>query len=71
MTAPFRYVKSALTAPIFGSPDLVAMLEKLHPFGERFGEPEDISRVALFLASDDARWVNGHTLTVDGGFTAQ
>jgi NAD(P)-dependent dehydrogenase (short-subunit alcohol dehydrogenase family) len=47
------------------------MIEKLHPFGERFGEPEDVSRIAVFLASDDARWVNGAPITVDGGFTAQ
>ena len=65
------YVKSALTAPIFGMPDVVKMIEKQHPFGERFGEPEDVSRIAVFLASDDARWVNGAPITVDGGFTAQ
>jgi NAD(P)-dependent dehydrogenase (short-subunit alcohol dehydrogenase family) len=65
------YVKSALTAPILGSEEIVKMIEKLHPFGERFGEPEDVSRIAVFLASDDARWVNGAPITVDGGFTAQ
>ena len=65
------YVKSALTAPIFGLPDVVKMIEKQHPFGERFGEPEDVSRIAVFLASDDARWVNGAPIVVDGGFTAQ
>ncbi|HLG93089.1 MAG TPA: SDR family oxidoreductase, partial [Acidimicrobiales bacterium] len=31
------------------------------------GEPEDIADVALFLASDAARWITGHTLVVDGG----
>ena len=65
------YVQSALTAPIFTQPDLVESIKKLHPFGQRFGEPEDLSRVAVFLASDDARWVNGCPLTVDGGYTAQ
>ena len=65
------YVKSNLSAPIFRNPDIVGMIEKLHPFGERFGEPEDVSRIAVFLASDDARWVNGSALTVDGGFTCQ
>ena len=65
------YVKSALTAPILGSEEIVKAIEKLHPFGERFGEPEDVSRIAVFLASDDARWVNGAPITVDGGFTAQ
>lgn len=65
------YVKSNLTAPIQGDAELIKSIEKLHPFGERFGEPEDVSRIAVFLASDDARWVNGHPMVVDGGFVAQ
>jgi 3-oxoacyl-[acyl-carrier protein] reductase len=36
------------------------------PFG-RPGEPEDIARVALFLASDDSAWVTGERITVSGG----
>ena len=39
------------------------------PLG-RFGEPEDVARAALFLASDDARYITGHTLAVDGGYLA-
>ena len=33
----------------------------------RLGQPEDISEVAAFLASDDAAYVSGATLYVDGG----
>jgi 3-oxoacyl-[acyl-carrier protein] reductase len=36
------------------------------PLG-RFGQPGDIAPVAVFLASDDARWVTGETLVVSGG----
>ena len=36
------------------------------PWG-RFGSPEDIAKVALFLASDLASWVTGQTIVVDGG----
>src|SRR5690242_19807940 len=39
------------------------------PLG-RFGEPEDVARAALFLASDEADYVTGHTLAVDGGYLA-
>jgi NAD(P)-dependent dehydrogenase (short-subunit alcohol dehydrogenase family) len=37
-----------------------------HPLG-RIAEPEDVARVALFLASDDAAFVNGVDIVVDGG----
>jgi NAD(P)-dependent dehydrogenase (short-subunit alcohol dehydrogenase family) len=40
-----------------------------HPLG-RFGDPDDIAKAVLYLASDDASWVTGQTLVVDGGFTA-
>lgn len=34
---------------------------------KRLGEPDDIANAALFLASDLASWITGHTLVVDGG----
>ena len=36
----------------------------------RLGEPRDIADAALFLASDEARWITGVVLPVDGGYTA-
>ena len=43
---------------------------KTIPLG-RMGMPEEIAAGAAFLASDDARYVTGHTLVVDGGLLAQ
>jgi NAD(P)-dependent dehydrogenase (short-subunit alcohol dehydrogenase family) len=39
------------------------------PMG-RFGEADEVARAALFLASDDASFITGHTLAVDGGYLA-
>jgi 3-oxoacyl-[acyl-carrier protein] reductase len=33
----------------------------------RIGEPEDVAKVVTFLASDQAQWVTGETICVDGG----
>ena len=37
---------------------------------ERYATPEEVAAAALFLVSDDARYITGHTLAVDGGFLA-
>ena len=37
-----------------------------HPLG-RLGQPEDVARVALFLASDDASYLNAIDIVIDGG----
>jgi NAD(P)-dependent dehydrogenase (short-subunit alcohol dehydrogenase family) len=39
------------------------------PLG-RAGTPEDVARLALFLASDDSSWITGAAIALDGGFTA-
>jgi NAD(P)-dependent dehydrogenase (short-subunit alcohol dehydrogenase family) len=46
------------------------MLEAIHPWG-RIGRPQDIAKMALFLAGDGASWCTGQAYIVDGGYTAQ
>lgn len=45
-------------------------LDSLHPIGH-VGEPEDIAYGALYLASDESKFVTGSELVIDGGYTAQ
>jgi NAD(P)-dependent dehydrogenase (short-subunit alcohol dehydrogenase family) len=47
-----------------------AYIEQAHPIG-RMGEAEEIARAVVFLSSDDAAFVIGHSMAVDGGFTAR
>jgi NAD(P)-dependent dehydrogenase (short-subunit alcohol dehydrogenase family) len=45
-------------------------MAKLHPLGT-LGEPEDVAWGVLYLASDEARFVTGSELVIDGGYTAR
>ncbi|MFO0995273.1 MAG: SDR family oxidoreductase [Alphaproteobacteria bacterium] len=62
-------VRTAMSHETMTNPERNAFTRALHPMGH-LGEPEDIAGAAFFLASDDARWITGVALPVDGGFTA-
>jgi NAD(P)-dependent dehydrogenase (short-subunit alcohol dehydrogenase family) len=66
------YIKTGLTKSLYEAPDADAFIkENLRvPLG-RWGEPEDLGRVAAFLASDDAAYISGQSIVVDGGLTAR
>ena len=46
-----------------------AQLASMHPMG-RVARPEEIADAVLFLCSDRASFITGHTLVIDGGFVA-
>ncbi|HXF61101.1 MAG TPA: glucose 1-dehydrogenase [Caldilineaceae bacterium] len=50
-------------------PHVFERLTRWYPLG-RVGQPEDVARAALFLASDEAAWITGAVLNVDGGLMA-
>lgn len=61
-------VETRFAAAIVGNKDLVEMETKRTPLG-RYAQPDEIAGAALYLASDAASFVTGHTLVVDGGRT--
>lgn len=63
------YIKTELTQPLVDDPVFSEWLIK-HTPSRRWGDVEDLAPAAVFLASDAARFVNGHILYVDGGITA-
>ena len=64
------YFKTELTAPLAADPRFDAWLVNRTP-SRRWGELDaDLGPAAVFLASDAARFVNGHILYVDGGLSA-
>ena len=63
------FTRTPLLDALLKDPDKAARLVKLHPLG-RLGTPEDIASAVLFLASEQASWITGQALAVDGGFSA-
>lgn len=60
------FIETRLTKPLIDNPPAISEYLKTIPMG-RVGQPEDIADAALFLASDDSRYMTGHCLVVDGG----
>jgi len=64
------FLKTAMTAGNWGDEAREEEMRKLTPWGE-WGRVEDVARLAVSLASEDAAWVTGEGVVVDGGYSAQ
>ena len=64
------YVETNLTESLTSNGPIYQHLKDLHPMG-RLGRPEEIANAALFLASDEASFITGSSLVIDGGYTSQ
>lgn len=59
-------IDTPLMEEVLSVPEIKSGILRQIPFG-RLGKPDDVARAAVFLASELADWVTGHTLYVDGG----
>ena len=64
-------VETELTSRIFRNltNDQIEQIRQMHPLG--FGSVEDVASAVAYVASDEARWMTGAVLTIDGGYTAK
>jgi 3-oxoacyl-[acyl-carrier protein] reductase len=62
-------INAGMIKPYLEDPQARKVLEDRQPIN-RIGEPSDVSSAAVFLASDDAKWITGTVLNIDGGKSA-
>jgi NAD(P)-dependent dehydrogenase (short-subunit alcohol dehydrogenase family) len=62
------FCETSMTMNLQGDPASKSVIEGKHPLGGKLGSVQDVARAAVFLASDDAAWVTGVGLPVDGGY---
>jgi len=62
------FIAGGMNTPILNKENLVSGLTQQVPL-KRLGKPEEIVKIALFLASDDSGFINGTTIVADGGMT--
>ncbi|BBI31200.1 SDR family NAD(P)-dependent oxidoreductase [Cohnella abietis] len=60
------FIETRLTKPLIENPPAIAEYLKTIPM-KRVGQPEEIASAALFMASDESRYMTGHCMVIDGG----
>lgn len=63
------FIETPMTRPMFDDPAFKEFVDRMIPLG-KVGQPSDVAAAALYLASDVSAMVTGHSLRVDGGWTA-
>ena len=63
-------IETPMTKGLESSKDVVTALVKMTPLA-RLGKPEDVANAVLFLASDEAAYITGAELVIDGGYSAR
>jgi NAD(P)-dependent dehydrogenase (short-subunit alcohol dehydrogenase family) len=64
------FIETPMTAPMFENPEFKEFVMRMIPMG-KVGQPEDVAEAVLYLASGRSGMVTGHSLVIDGGWTAQ
>ncbi len=62
------FLQTSMTQNLQGQEEVLKGIEAKHPFGGRLGNVEDVARAAVFLAGDEAGWITGVAVPVDGGY---
>lgn len=62
------FLETSMTQNLQAQPEVLEDIQQKHPLGGVLGKVEDVARAAVFLASDDAAWITGVPLPVDGAY---
>jgi NAD(P)-dependent dehydrogenase (short-subunit alcohol dehydrogenase family) len=62
-------IETSMSERLFGAPQVHKYVKSCHPLG-RFGKASEVAEAVLWMCSDRASFLTGHSLVLDGGFTA-
>lgn len=62
-------IETSMADRLFGAPKTHEYVQGCHPIG-RFGKPQEVAEAVLWMCSDQASFMTGHSMILDGGFLA-